>query len=205
MLGGRRWQCSRISPRCIWSDHRSPTQDSLTWQGCRTCNISTLYGTGITDEGLKHLAGLKHLQRLYLWQTKVSYDAAMAMEKDVAGLIVNFGYDHPVVAKMRLTKELEQVKKQAEDAKAEQAKAEQALEGAKKNAEAVNTRLADIEKQLKELESPADAEKKPEATDEKPKTAEDKPAEKPADGEAEKKPADDKKGADEAAEDKDKE
>jgi mono/diheme cytochrome c family protein len=123
-----------------------------------------LYGTGITDQGLKHLAGLKHLQRLYLWQTKASYDAAMAMEKDIPGLIVNLGYDHPVVMKMRLTKELEQVKKQVEDAKAEQAKAEQALEGAKKNAEAVNARLADIEKQLKELEQPPAGEKPAEAS-----------------------------------------
>jgi hypothetical protein len=161
-----------------------------------------LYGTGITDEGLKHLAGLKHLQRLYLWQTKVSYDAAMAMEKDIAGLIVNLGYDHPVVAKMRLTKELEQVKKQAEDAKSEQAKAEQALEGAKKNAEAVNTRLSDIEKQLKELESPDDAEKKPDAVEAKPdeKTTENE-ADKKADGDkkphdADKKAPDDRKSDD---------
>jgi hypothetical protein len=143
-----------------------------------------LYGTGITDEGLKHLAGLKHLERLYLWQTKASYEAAMAMEKDIPGLIVNLGYDHPVVAKMRLTKELEQVKKQAEDAKAEQAKAEQALEGAKKNAEAVNARLGDIEKQLKELE-PLPAEEKPAAATEggdaeKKSAEEDKPADAPA-------------------------
>jgi hypothetical protein len=162
-----------------------------------------LYGTAVTDEGLKHLAGLKNLQRLYLWQTKASYDAAMAMEKDIPGLIVNLGYDHPVVAKMRLTKELEQVKKQAEDAKAEQAKAEQALEGAKKNSEAVNSRLADIEKQLKELEPPSDGEKKPDAAEEKPKAADNKSADKPAEGEAEKK-ADDNKTAEKPEEDKDK-
>jgi mono/diheme cytochrome c family protein len=126
--------------------------------GLANLNYLNLYGTGITDEGLKHLAGLKQLRRLYLWQTKASYDTAMSLEKDTPGLIVNLGYDHPVVMKNRLTKELEQVKKQAEEAKAEQAKAEQALEGAKKNAEAVNNRLADIEKQLKELEQPAEAE-----------------------------------------------
>jgi mono/diheme cytochrome c family protein len=166
--------------------------------GLSNLQYLNLYGTGITDEGLKHLAGLKHLQRLYLWQTKASYDAAMAMEKDIPGLIVNLGYDHPVVAKMRLTKELEQVKKQAEDAKAEQAKAEQALEGAKKNSEAVNARLSDIEKQLKELEPPAEAEKKAETTEEKPKEGEDKPAE----GEAEKKPADENKDAEKPDEEK---
>jgi hypothetical protein len=122
-----------------------------------------LYGTPISDAGLTHLAGLKNLRRLYLWQTKVSYDAAMGMEKDIAGLVVNLGYDHPVVVKMRLTKELELVKKQAEEAKSEQAKAEQQLEGAKKNSEAVNARLAEIEKQLKELEAPPAEEKKPDA------------------------------------------
>jgi hypothetical protein len=126
--------------------------------GLANLNYLNLYGTSITDEGLKHLADLKQLRRLYLWQTKASYDAAMALEKDTPGLIVNLGYDHPVVMKNRLTKELEQVKKQAEEAKAEQAKAEQALEGAKKNSEAVNSRLAEIEKQLKELEQPAQTE-----------------------------------------------
>jgi hypothetical protein len=123
--------------------------------GLSNLQYLNLYGTAITDEGLKHIAGLKQLRRLYLWQTKASYDPAMALEQDIPGLIVNLGYDHPVVMKNRLTKELEVVKKQAEEAKAEQAKAEQALEGAKKNAEAVNARLADVEKQLKALEQPA--------------------------------------------------
>ena len=136
-----------------------------------------LYGTGITDAGLKHLAGLKRLRRLYLWQTKVSYDAAMSMEKDTPGLMVNLGYDHPVVVKMRLTKEVEQVKKQAEEAKAEESKLQQQLESAKKNAETTSARLAELEKQLKELEQPADA------------AAE---SEKPA-GEAEKQAADEAK------------
>ncbi len=123
--------------------------------GLANLQYLNVYGTTVTDEGLKHLAGLKHLRRLYLWHTKISYDAAMAMEKNTPGLIVNLGYDHPVVVRMRLTKELEQVKKQSEEAKAEQGKAEQQLEAAKKNAEAVNARLADVEKQLKELEAPA--------------------------------------------------
>jgi mono/diheme cytochrome c family protein len=144
--------------------------------GLTNLQYLNLYGTGISDAGLTHLAGLKHLRRLYLWQTKVSYDAAMGMEKDVPGLVVNLGYDHPVVVKMRLTKEMELVKKQAEESKGELAKAEQQLEGAKKNAEAVNARLAEVEKQLKELEAPA-AEADEKKT-ESPQAA--APAEKPA-------------------------
>jgi hypothetical protein len=123
--------------------------------GLQNLQYLNLYGTGITDEGLKHLAGLKHLRRLYLWQTKASYDVAMAMEKGTPGLMVNLGYNHPMVVRMRLTKELEVVKKQSEEAKAEEGKAQQLLEAAKKNAEAVNARLAEVEKQLKELDAPA--------------------------------------------------
>jgi hypothetical protein len=154
--------------------------------GLENLQYLNLYGTAVTDEGLKHLLNLKHLQRLYLWQTKASYDTAMALEKVTPGLVVNLGYDHPVVMKMRLTKELELVKKQAEEVKAEEAKAQQQLEGAKKNAEAVNSRLADIEKQLKGLEQPAATAQTPAAE-----------AEKPA-GEAEKAAADAEKPASDA-------
>jgi hypothetical protein len=168
--------------------------------GLANLQYLNLYGTAITDEGLKHLAGLKHLQRLYLWQTKVSYDPAMSMEKDTPGLIVNLGYDHPMVVKTRLTKELEQVKKQVEEAKAEEAKLTQQLEGAKKNAEAVTARQAEIEKQLKELEpAAAPVAATPTAEADKPAAEADKPAaeaDKPA--EAEKKDAGAEKPAEEA-------
>ena len=132
-----------------------------------------LYGTGITDAGLKSLKGLKNLQHLYLWQTKVSYDAAMGMEKDTPGLEVNLGYNHPVVMKMRLVKELEVAKKQAEEAKAELTKAQQAAETAKKTADAAGAHVAEVEKQLKELD-PAAAAKAAAAEAAKPKAA-DKP------------------------------
>jgi hypothetical protein len=155
--------------------------------GLANLQYLNLYGTAITDEGLKHLAGLKNLQRLYLWQTKVSYDTAMSMEKDTPGLIVNLGYDHPMVVKTRLTKELEQVKKQVEEAKAEEAKLTQQLEGAKKNAEAVTARQAEIEKQLKELEPPAAAAAAPAAEAAADKPGEDvKPAEEAKPAEADK-------------------
>jgi hypothetical protein len=161
-----------------------------------------LFGTGISDEGLKHLANLKHLQRLYLWQTKASYDAAMNMEKATPGLMVNLGYNHPVVMKIRLTKELEVVKKQSEEAKAEETKAQQQLEAAKKNAETVNARLADVEKQLKELETPAPTPEEKAAAEAKAaeeKAAADKAA---AEKAAAEKAAAEKAEADKAAADK---
>jgi hypothetical protein len=114
-----------------------------------------LYGTGITDAGLAHLAGVKHLGRLYLWQTKVSYDVAMGLEKEVPGLIVNLGYDHPVVAQRRLAKELELAKKQAAEAKAEEEKVRQRFERAQQDTKAIDERVSELEKQLKALEPPA--------------------------------------------------
>jgi mono/diheme cytochrome c family protein len=115
-----------------------------------------LYGTPITDANINQLAALKHLGRLYLWQTKVSYDAAMSLEKDIPGLVVNLGFDHPVVARNRLTKELESAKKQLEVVKADQAKFEAELERSKKEVETNTARVADIEKQLGEIEKPKD-------------------------------------------------
>jgi hypothetical protein len=144
--------------------------------GLANLQYLNLFGTGISDAGLSHLAGLKHLRRLYLWQTKVSYDAAMGMEKDIPGLIVNLGYDHPVVVRNRLTKELDLAKQQAEEAKAELEKAKQQFEGAQKTAETAQSKQADLEKQLKDLEAPAAAEA--EKKDDAPQAAQ--PAEEPA-------------------------
>ncbi len=148
--------------------------------GLSNLQYLNLYGTGISDAGLTHLAGLKHLRRLYLWQTQVSYDAAMGMEKDIPGLIVNLGYDHPVVVRNRLTKELELAKQQSEEAKAELEKAKQQLEGAQKTADAAEAKHVEVEKQLKDLQAPAaeEADKKGDA----PQAAQ--PAEQPAEAAA---------------------
>jgi hypothetical protein len=159
-----------------------------------------LFGTGISDEGLKHLAGLKNLRRLYLWQTKASYDAAMAMEKATPGLIVNLGYNHPMVVRVRLTKEVEVVKKQVEEAKAEEAKAQQQFEAAKKNAETVNARLAEIEKQLKELDAPPADQAAADAKAAEEKAAAEKAAAEKAAADA--KAAEEKAAADKAAAEK---
>jgi mono/diheme cytochrome c family protein len=115
-----------------------------------------VYGTPITDAGVSQLAGLPHLARLYLWQTKVSYDAAMSLEKSIPGLVVNLGYDHPVVARNRLTKELEGAKQHLETAKAELTKLETQLDRSKKDVEAGAARIAEIEKELAAIEKPAD-------------------------------------------------
>lgn len=115
-----------------------------------------LYGTGISDAGLAQLTGLKQLRRIYLWQTNVSFDAAMALEGAIPGLIVNLGFDHPVVARERLTQELQRAKQQADDAKAKLKAAKQQLDWAQKDSEAGAARVADIEKQLKELSATSD-------------------------------------------------
>jgi mono/diheme cytochrome c family protein len=115
-----------------------------------------LYGTAITDDGLAELAKLKNLGRLYLWQTKVSYDAAMSLEQEIPGLLVNLGFDHPEVARRRLTKELELAKKQAEEAAAEVTQVKSRLEQLKKNVESTAARVTELEQQLKSLQSPTD-------------------------------------------------
>ncbi len=114
-----------------------------------------LYGTPITDAGLQHLSKLPRLARLYLWQTKASYDAAMSLEQSIPGLVVNLGFDHPVVARNRLTKERDDAQQQVESAKADVARMELELERSKKSVETGTARLGEIEKELKAL-APAD-------------------------------------------------
>jgi len=124
---------------------------SCTVENKEKLEYLNLYGTPITDAGLQHLSKLPRLARLYLWQTKVSYDAARSLEQSIPGLVVNLGFDHPVVARNRLTKEREYAQQQLESAKADVARIELELERSKKSVETGAARLDEIEKELKAL------------------------------------------------------
>jgi hypothetical protein len=51
-----------------------------------------LYGdVDITDKGLEQLKGLANLRRLYVWQTKITKEAAKALADTVPGLVINLG------------------------------------------------------------------------------------------------------------------
>lgn len=112
--------------------------------GLEKLEYLNLYGTKVTDEGLKQLAALKNLKRLYLWQTPVSYDAAMALQEATDGLEVNLGWNHPEVARRRLTAELDRVVAQKEDAT-------QRLVEAQREQEAATKREEEIKKELEAL------------------------------------------------------
>jgi len=120
-----------------------------------------LYGTEITDAGLEALQGLKHLKNLYLWQTKVSYDAAQAIEKATAGLQVHLGFDHPVIARMRVTKQLKQAKQQVTESDAEIKKSQAALEKAQKDLESFQKRLDELQKKMGALDGKVETEPQP--------------------------------------------
>ena len=126
-----------------------------------------LYGTGITDAGIAQLKGLKHLEKLYLWKTRVSYDTAMELEKQIPGLKVDLRYDHPVIARRRLTKQMKRAQAQVKDAAASAKLAKQKWEQAKQNAEAARKRQAEIQEELKALDG--DSEPAEEAESEPPK------------------------------------
>lgn len=156
-----------------------------------------LYGTQVTDAGLEHLKGLKRLRKLFLWKTQASYDVAMALEEDTPGLEVNLGWDHPEVAKRRLTKQVETAKQQLDEATKTAEEAKKQAEAANKDLEQVQARLKDYEEQLNALTKPAEeaaaeeapAEEKPAAEE---AAAEEKPAEKAEEKAAEEAPADEK-------------
>jgi len=157
-------------------ENSATTDDGLTHvAGLERLEYLNLYGTGITDVGIAKLVGLKHLEKLYLWKTKVSYEAAMDLEKQIPELIVELGYDHPVIARKRLTKQLEQAKVQVEEATANAEQVKQELERAKKSDEAAKKRLEEIQKEFDSLDGDSEPEKSEKTETDKPET--DKPAE----------------------------
>ncbi len=110
-----------------------------------------LYGTTITDAGIAHLGGWKHLQKLYLWQSKISYEAAMALKKNIPGLAVSLGYDHPVIAGKRLAKELKQAKKMAKEAAAKEKEVKVDYDAATKAHKAAKTLVEQIKQDIAAL------------------------------------------------------
>jgi mono/diheme cytochrome c family protein len=114
-----------------------------------------IYGTAITDAGVEHLKGLSKLYRLYVWQTKISYDAAMALQAAIPGLEVNLGWDHPMVAKVRVTKELESAKAIAATAASRAAELEQQFKAANEAKAQAETRVKELEEQIKGFEAAA--------------------------------------------------
>jgi len=167
--------------------------------GLERLEYLNLYGTKITDAGLEHIKSLKALKKLFLWQAPVGYEAAMALQEAVPGLVINLGEDHPGVVRVRMTKQLERSTKDIEDA----TKLE---EQSKKDKESAEARKAEAEAKLAELDKaegktpPAEETAEGEAAEEKP--AEEEPAEEePAEEEpAEEEPAEEEPAEEEPAE-----
>ncbi len=114
-----------------------------------------LYDTAVTDVGISKLKGLAKLRNLYVWQTKVSWDASVALQSAIPGLEVNLGWDHPEVAKRRMTKELKSAKQMAAAAATHAAALEQQFTAAKQGKEQAEARVKELEEQLKALEKPS--------------------------------------------------
>lgn len=137
--------------------------------GLKRLEYINLYGTSVTDAGLEPLKTLPKLKRLFVWKTKVSYDAAQALQAAIPGLEVNLGWDHPMVVKIRVTKELETAKEIAKTSAARADELDQQLKAAREAKDQAAARVKELEDQLKALETPADAKAE---------------GEKPADGDA---------------------
>ena len=133
-----------------------------------------LHSSQVTDSGIALLNSALSLERLYLWQTPVSYEAAKALEQAKPGLVVNLGWDHPGVVRERLTTELEQVEARKAEADKEAAEAQKSLEAAQATQKAAEERITEIKKQLEALNKPAEGESKDAAPASEEQSAEDK-------------------------------
>lgn len=141
------------------------TDDGLaSLAGLGSLTYLNLYATGVTDAGLKKLTGLGNLQNIYLWQTKASYEIAQELEKKIGGLRADLGFDHPVVKKMRLTKEKTTLDERMKAAKKEEEAAKKTYDAAKNRAKSIQDRLNEIANSLKEIDG---GDKKEEKKEEK--------------------------------------
>ena len=114
-----------------------------------------LYGTTVTDAALEPLRGLKHLGKLYLWKTGVSYDAAVGLERDLPGLDWNLGWDHPVVARKRLEKQHADLAVSLKTQQETTARLQAELQAAEAGQATLEQRLQEIDAQLEKLAAPA--------------------------------------------------
>ncbi|MGH9162108.1 MAG: c-type cytochrome domain-containing protein [Vicinamibacteraceae bacterium] len=66
-------------------------EDLAHLSGLRYLESLNVHGTDVSDAGLERLAGLKSLRRLYVWQTKVSDEGAKKLRAGLPELEVNMG------------------------------------------------------------------------------------------------------------------
>ena len=73
------------------------------------------------------------------------------MEKQVSGLQVDLGFDHPAIVRNRITQQLEQAKQHVKESDTQLETAQAMVNRAKHNREAAKKRLDTIQKQRDEL------------------------------------------------------
>ncbi|QDU87477.1 Planctomycete cytochrome C [Pirellulimonas nuda] len=100
-----------------------------------------VYGSKVTDAVLEPLAKNGALRRLYVYETPVSYAAAKKAMASRPELEINLGWNHPEVARERLTQEKERLEAEKKAAVAQ-------LEEAKAQIESADERLTELAKEL---------------------------------------------------------
>ena len=71
----------------------APLTGLVHLKGMKDLEYLNLYDTQITDKGLASLVELKKLKNLYLWQTKVTKEAANKLKEQLKGCDVNVGVE----------------------------------------------------------------------------------------------------------------
>ena len=62
-------------------------------KGLKNLTYLNLYGTEVSDAGIKHLRGLKKIEKLFVWQTKVTQAGVDRLVKALPNLDVTMGWD----------------------------------------------------------------------------------------------------------------
>lgn len=141
------------------------TEDAAQYlSGLNHLESLNLYGTSVGDGVLDPLRSLKRLQKLYLWKTKVSYDGAVGLEKNLPGIEWNLGWDHPVIARKRLEQQQTEFTADVKTRQEQTARLKADLKVAEDAQAAAEKRLQEVDEELKKLngekgESPTEEKK----------------------------------------------
>ncbi len=133
-------------------ENSSFTEDAAQYlSGLNRLESLNLYGTSVGDKVLDPLRSLKRLQKLYLWKTKVSYDGAVGLEKDLPGIEWNLGWDHPVIARLRLEQQQTEFTADVKTRQEQTARLQADLKVAEEAQTTAEKRLQEVQEALKKL------------------------------------------------------
>ena len=83
-----------ICPMIGWSNTQVTSAGVKKLAGLKHLKLLNLHGTSVDDAAIATLGGMTSLESLYLWNTKVTPDAAKKLREKLPNTRINIGWEH---------------------------------------------------------------------------------------------------------------